>query len=292
MSDTDPVAVRRAKRQRQAGRPALLAGAILGAVAQAACAFVLGLGIGALVEVLRHSVTDSVFDDRVPYPTYWGPATMGILLAVGSIGLVIAAGITWKLVDLYRGGDKRPALLAPLGLCAVAAGVTVDAQTWIEPLKVGTKVDPAFHHDKQWSVFGWIAYYADTWLPALVIVIAALVVGYAIRHNRRLKQQIADRNRLLAEGRRVQGEITDVTIRTSQNDQGQRTIVGADIVVKFTDPRGTDRWVTRRSEDRSAMPGTGYAEVLFDPLRPGDDDSIFVAFHRDPAPRDWIGTAG
>lgn len=270
----------------------MLVGAIIGAVAQAVCAFVLGRGIGALVEVLRHTFTDSVFDERVPYPTYWGPATIGILLVVGGIGMVVAAGVTWSLVDRYRGGEKRPALLAPLGVSAVAAGVVVDSRSWIKPLEVGTKVDTAFHTDESWSVFGWIAYYADIWFPALLVVIAVLFVVFGIKHNRRLKQQIADRTRLLTEGRRVEGEITEVTIRTSQNDQGQRTIVGADIVVKFADAHGTDRWVTRRSNDRSAMPGTGYAEVLFDPMRASEEDLIFVAFHRDPAPGDWIGTAG
>jgi hypothetical protein len=120
-------------------------------------------------------------------------------------------------------------------------------------------------------------------------VIAALVTGYAIKYNRRLRRQIADRNRLLTEGRKVPGAITDVSIRTSQNDQGHRSVVGADVVVKFTDLQGTDRWVTRRAENRSAIPTSDTALVLFDPLRPEADDLIFVAFEPDPLPSDWIG---
>jgi hypothetical protein len=61
-------------------------------------------------------------------------------------------------------------------------------------------------------------------------------------------------------------------------------------VVKFTDANGTDRWVKRRSTNRSAMPGPGVAMVLFDPLQPGDEDLIFVAFTAEPTPPDWIGT--
>jgi hypothetical protein len=290
MNTTDPAAVRRQRQQRYTGNPSILAAAIAGATLKVVCGFVLGLAIGASVDLLRHSIIDSVFDDRLAYPTYWRPATFGILFVIGAIGLAAASTVSSKLIDLYRGGEKQPVLLTPLAFCAIAAGIVADAVTWLEPLEVGTTLDPAFHHDKPWSAFGWIMYYADIWFPVLAILVALAVVGYSIKHNRRLRQQIADRIRLLAEGSRVEGTITEVTIRTSQNDQGHRSIVGADITVKFTDPLGVDHWVKRLSRNRSAMPGPGFAEVLFDPQRPEVDELIFVTFERDPGPGDWIGT--
>ena len=36
------------------------------------------------------------------------------------------------------------------------------------------------------------------------------------------------------------------------------------------------------------VPDKGTTQVLFDPERPGDECSIFVAFHRNPATSDWI----
>jgi hypothetical protein len=286
----DPAAVRRAKQERYVGRPGVLAGAIVFAVLLVACAGVLGVGIGVIANFLRHSVIDSVFDDREVFPTFWGPATAGIVLGVGIIGLGVAAAFASMFMQRYRGGEKQPSVLAPLGVVAVAIAITIHAQTWTEPLEVGTQIDPSFQTDEDWGVFSWIAYYANIWVPALAIAIAVLVVRYAIRYNRRLRLQTANRNRLLTEGRRVAGTITEVTIVTSQNSEGHKTTVGADIVVKFTDANGTDRWVKRRSTDRSAMPGPGVAMVLFDPLQPGDEDLIFVAFTAEPTPIDWIGT--
>jgi hypothetical protein len=215
---------------------------------------------------------------------------MPVVLVVGMFGTIAAAGVSSMFMQRYRGGEKQPSVFAPVGLVAVAIAITIHAQTWTEPLEVGTQIDPSFQTNEDWGVFSWIAYYANIWVPALAIAVAALVVRYAIRYNRRLRLQTANRNRLLTEGRRVQGTITEVTVVTSQNSEGHKTTVGADIVVKFTDANGTDRWVKRRSADRSAMPGTGVAMVLFDPLQPGDEDQIFVAFTADPTPPDWIGT--
>lgn len=290
MSTVDPAAQRRAKQQRYVGQPGVLAAAVVFAVLQVACAAVLGVGISVMAGFIRHSIIDSVFDDRDVFPDFWGPATMGIVLTVGIVGTLVSAAVSSSFMGRYRGGEKQPSVLAPFGAVAIAVAVTVHAQTWTEPLEVGTQIDPTFHTDEDWGVFSWIAYYANIWVPALVIALAAYLVLWAIRHNRRLRAQIANRNRLLTEGRRVAGTITEVTVVTSQNSEGHRTTVGADIVVKFTDANGTDRWVKRRSTNRSAMPGPGVALVLFDPLQPGNEDSIFVAFTAEPTPPEWIGT--
>ncbi len=289
MSTMDPIASQRAKRRRRAGDRRFLAAAIAGTAAMVAGAFMFGLAVATTAEMLRHFSIGSYFDERVPYPTFWGVGTIGYLWTVGFSGLVLGSSVATHLFDAYRGGEKQPRMLAPLAVCAVALAVVVDSPTWLGPLDVGVNRDPVFHEDTTWSALEWIAYYADRWFPAVVVVIAGLVVVLSVRHNRRLRLQLAERDRLLAEGRRARGVVTGVTVRTTVNDQGQRSVVGADVTVRFADDHGVQRWVTRFSKDRSAMPGTGFVEVLFDPLRPGDQDRIFVSLYPGPAPAEWIG---
>jgi hypothetical protein len=289
MSSTDPAASQRAKRQRRAGDRRFLAAAIAAAAGMIACAFLLGLAIATTADMLRHFAIDSTFDDRVPYPMFWGPGTLGYLWTLGFVGLAAGSSAASHLLDAYRGGELQPRILASLAACAVAVAVVVNAPTWLDPLQVGVNLDPVFHEDTPWDAFEWIAYYADIWFPILISVIAGLVVAFSIRHYGRLRRQIADRNRLLAEGRRTTGAITAASVRTTTNDQGQRSTVGVEVTVKFTDHHGVHRWVTRFSRGRSAMPATGFMAVLFDPLRPSLDHLIFVSFHRDPTPAEWIG---
>ncbi|MDN3243377.1 hypothetical protein [Glycomyces tritici] len=289
MSTMDPAAVRRAKRRQRAGDRRFLAWAVVVATVMTGCAVLLGLAIGATADMLRHSIIDSVFDDRLPFPTFWGGGTLGYLWTLGTAGTLFGSIAASWLLDTYRSGERQPRILAALAVCAVAAAVVADAPTWLEPLEVGIRLDPVFHEDTAWSVFGWIAYYADVWLPGIAVVIAGLVVAHSISHYRSLRRQIADRSRLLMEGRRTAGAVTGVELRTATNDQGQRSIVGAEVTVRFTDTHGVERWVTRFIRGRSGVPTTAFSEVLFDPRRPGDDHLIFVAFHPDPAPPEWIG---
>ena len=235
---------------------------------------------------------NSVFADTAPMDKgLLGLATLPVLFTVGTFGLIVAGATTRYLIDLYRGGEKTPMLQTPAALWLVALGLYLSSRSWTDPLAVGRKVDPVFHEDDTWGTFAWIMYRADIWLPLLVVVIAVWTTAYAVRHNRRLRTQIADRNRLLTAGRRIDGTITNVAVQTSKNDQGQSRVVGAEVIVKFTDLHGTERWVTRRTTSRSEIrAATTAVQVLFDPLRPEDDDLIFVAFYPDPRPGDWIGT--
>lgn len=291
MSTIDPADAQRTKRLQRAGDRRFLAWAVVVGAVMAAGAFLLGLAIASTADLLRHFTIDSTFDDRVPYPMFWGAATLGILWSLGMAGTLIGSMTGTWLIDTYRGGEQQPRILTSLAACAVAAAVVLDAPTWLAPLEVGVERDPVFHEDKPWSVFGWAAYYADLWVPGLAVVIAGLVVAYAIQHYRALRHQIADRSRLLREGRRTRGAVTGVKLRTTTNDQGQRSIVGADVTVRFTDAHGAERWVVRFSRGRASIPSIGFAQVLFDPQRPGEDELIFVSFHPDPTPPEWIGAA-
>jgi hypothetical protein len=289
MSTVDPADAKRSLRRQRNGDQRYLAGAIACAAGLVAGAFLLGLAFAETAEMMRHSIIDSTFDDRDPYPLYWGVGTFSYLW-IGGISGVIAGGstATW-LLDQYRGGERQPRTLAVLGVCTVAIAVVANSMTWLEPLAVGTSVDPVFHEDTAWGAPAWIAYYADLWFPALAIAVAGLVALHAVRHHRRLRHQIADRDRLLAQGRRTRGAVTGAAFRTTTNDQGQRSTVGVEVTVTFTDDREVRRWVSRFAHGRKAMPVTGFAEVLFDPDRPGADELIFVALDPDPSPPEWIG---
>jgi hypothetical protein len=289
MSTMDPAEVQRAKRRQREGDPRFLAWAIAVAAVMTGCAAMFGLAIAATADMMRHSIIDSVFDDRLPLPMFWGPGTLGYLWSVGMIGTLAGSIVASWLLDMYRGGEQQPRILASLATCAAAVAIVANAPTWLDPLEVGVEVDPVFHEDEPWSIFGWIAYYAEIWLPVLALAIAGLVVAHAIQHYGRLRRQIADRGRMLAEGRRTKGAVTEMVLRTATNDQGQRSITGTEVTVRFSDAHGVERWVTRVSRGRTGLPARGFAEVLFDPRRPGDDHLIFVAFHPDPDPPEWIG---
>ncbi|TDD59459.1 hypothetical protein E1263_14840 [Kribbella antibiotica] len=281
------MAARRAKRVQRAGRPGFLIGALIAGAVQLVAAFGFGVGAGMLFDEIRGSSIDS---SGPGLESVLGMATIPVLMMGGLLGLFIAGATARYLVDAYRGGEKQPALQTPLAFWAFAGGVALDARSWNAPLTGGETFDPVFNGNESWSGSGGVMDHADIWFPALFAVIALLVTLFAIRHNRRLRQQVAERNRLLAEGRKVTGQITDVTVRTSTNDDGHHSIVGAEVIVKFTDLQGTDRWVTRTVQGREAVPSLGEALVLFDPLRPDVVDAIFVAFVPDPLPGDWIGT--
>ncbi|GAA0612030.1 hypothetical protein HPO96_22500 [Kribbella sandramycini] len=288
MSTIDPSAARRLKRQQYAGRPGVLIAAVIATAAQVGFAVATGLGIGAFAETMRHTFLDAGYDITEPWPRFFGPATMGILLAAGAVGLCVSGLIAATLIDRYRGGEKTIALLSPLAFSATAAGVVISSRNWAEP----TLEEPLLPGMEE-SVAGgnWIGENAQYWVPALAVLVAVLVVLWSIRYNRRLRSQITERTRLLESGRQVPGAITSVTIRTTSDEQGRKSVTGADLVIKFSDLQGTERWVTRRTSNRSEIPGVGgFATVLFDPLKPGADESIFVTFQSDPAPGDWIGT--
>jgi hypothetical protein len=289
MSIADPVVERRERRRRREGRPALLALIIVAVIVAVGCAVAIGIMIGATVEDIRHSIIDSIFDDRQSEPMFWGPATSGILWVLGTFGLLGSAATASWAIDAYRGGERTPVVLVPALSAVVVAVVAIDATGWLEPLRVGTRVDPEFHHDVPWNAGSWVAYTADIWLPVLlVIALAAGIVVVAV-HNRRLLEQRRLRTRLLREGGRVPGRIVGMVARTATNDVGQRSVVGATVDVRYTDTAGIEHRLRRSIRRRDVLAGGFAVEVLYDPARPGDDETVFLAFDRDPDPSEWIG---
>jgi len=289
MSIADPVVERRERRRRREGRPALLVAIIAAIVVAVACAVALGIMIGATAEDIRHSIIDSVFDERELGPTFWGPGTPGYLWILGTFGLLgSAAAASWS-IDAYRGGERTPVVLAPALAALVVAVVAVDATSWLTPLRVGTRVDPVFHHDVPWNAGSWVAYAANVWLPALLVVTVAGGIVIVAMHNRRLRAQRMLRDRLLREGHRVPGVIVGLAARTATNDVGQRSVIGATVDVRFADADGVVHRLSRSTRRRDVLTGGFAVEVLFDPARPDDDDAVFLAFDRDPLPVEWVG---
>jgi hypothetical protein len=80
-----------------------------------------------------------------------------------------------------------------------------------------------------------------------------------------------------------------VKVHYSSDDSGSRRATGATLTVSYLDSANVMRFVERVTRGTGAVEGRGRADVLFDPLRPDVETSVFVTFQRMPLPGDWIG---
>lgn len=260
VNTVDPARARHERLERWRGHPRLLAGAVVASVATVLLGGLAGLGFGGFLAQFRTMAVDSVFDDRgdgqPPYVVVWG--TFGVL------GCLLAATLAGAAVRRYQGRSSGPAFPAVLALAGSTVGTGVSARDWLPPLAVGTAVDPVFHHDEPWGFWAWTFYYADWWAPALLLGLT-----------------------LLACGRRVPADVVDVKLHLAGDESGTR-VVGSTVTVTYPDTLGVRRWATRRSRETRLTIGPGGAEVLFDPARPAEEKSVFVALRRHPARADWL----
>ncbi len=264
----------------------MVVGAVVASVATLVLGYLMGIGFGALFEQFRTMAIDSVFDDRgdgePPYETIWG--------TVGFLGCLATGNLAAAATRRYQGWPSTSALSTfpvVLALAAHTVGTWVSSREWLPPLAVGTQVDPVFHEDGEWGLWAWVMYYADWWLPALMLALTALAVFLIIRHARRHAELVRERERLLTYGRRVPADVVEVKVRISSSDSGSHA-VGATVTVSFVDLAEVRHWVTCRTKEVGTAAGIGVAEVLFDPERPTHDKSIFVALRRHPALGDWL----
>ncbi|MBB5957431.1 hypothetical protein FHS29_004026 [Saccharothrix tamanrassetensis] len=285
MNTVDPAQVRHDRDERRRGSPVLLVGAVVASAATLVLGYLAGIGFGELVEQFRTVAVDSVFDDRgdgdPPYRLVWG--------TFGFLGCILAGHLAAGAARRYQGRPSAPVFPISLASAGHTVGTWVSSRGWRPPLAVGTQVDPIFHRDEAWGLWAWVMYYADRWLPALLLVVTSLVVLQTIRLARRYADMVEERDRLLARGRRVPADVVDVKLRISTNSEtGRGRAVGAIVTVCFVDLAGVRHWVIRRTSDVGVVTGAGLAEVLFDPERPTHDRSIFVALRRHPSPGDWL----
>lgn len=289
MSTTDPATRRHRDVAGQRGNRTQLWLGMLGLTLVALGAAALGVGASLLVEDLRHGVIDDVFDDRtVRMESHPGALPA---LTFGGIGCLLFGVWTYRrAIHRFRGGELPWPLPGAVGLLAFSVGFIALVPSWLAPLDVGRSIDPVFDESTPWGTGSWILYRAPIWLPVLLVA-ASLLAAWCSWHAHRTRSALAtERDRLLATGRRVPGTVRDVAVRTSSNDVGGRTVVGALVTVAFSDASGTVRSLER------FLPGTAAevarirdADVLYDPLRPEASTSTFVALRRPALPGDWIG---
>jgi hypothetical protein len=283
VNTVDPARARHERLERWRGHPWLLVGAVVASIATAVSGGLAGLGFGGFLEQFRTMAIDSIFDDRgaeePPYIVVGG--------TFGLFGCLLAAQLAGAAVRRYQGRASGPAFPAVLALAGVTIGTAVSARGWLPPLAVGTAVDPAFHHDEPWGFWAWTFYYADWWAPALLLALTLLALAYAVAVNRRHAELVRTRDRLLSHGLRAPADVVDVKLHLAGDESGTR-VVGSTVTVTYRDAAGVRRWATRRSRETKLTIGPGGAEVLFDPARPADEKSVFVALRRHPVLADWL----
>jgi hypothetical protein len=282
METVDPAVVRRQKMDRQVGSRQALAGAIIAL----GMATVGSVGIGLFVASLVGTFRSMSINDVVTMEGF-DPVAMGVIFFVG---LTIAGiGSVWgaQKLDAYRASSGSGGWAFALGFAGATIGVLVASRTWVAPTRVGW-IESDYEEPQAWNWGSWLLFYADVWLPvALGLLTVALTVS-AAKAVRRGNARARRRERLLGEGARTTGTVSDVRIHYSTNDQGGRTVSAATATVTYVDGHGTRRWVTRKHSDASVVVAGGEVQVVHDPYRPDDDGSVFVAFLREPAALDWV----
>ncbi|MEU2674821.1 DUF3592 domain-containing protein [Streptomyces sp. NPDC007164] len=284
METVDPSARRRRQRDRQVGNPAALRMGVIWFVLGAAGAFVLGLLVSLWFDVLRAislNAPSGTHVSGVSVPLVVAGVGAGALLA----GLGLPAGA--HHLDGYRAARGGGGWALAIGVAGFTLGVAVASRSWVAADRVGWVVTD-YEPPEPWGWGQLILYYAELWLPGLLVVLSLLLVWSAVRAQRRAAASAATRDRLLLEGLRTTGTISELRIHYSSDDSGGRHVAGATATVTYVDAADTRRWVTRKYADASVLVQGGAVQVLHDPARPDDDDSVFVSFLREPAALDWV----
>ncbi|MFE7113050.1 DUF3592 domain-containing protein [Streptomyces sp. NPDC057575] len=284
MEIVDPSVRRRQQRDRQVGNPAALRMGVIWFVLGAAGAFVLGLLVSLWFDTLR------AISLNAPSGTHVSGVSVPLVVAgMGAGALLVGLGLPVGAhhLDGYRAARGGGGWALAIGVAGFALGVAVAARDWVAADRVGWVVTD-YEPPEPWGWGRWILYYADLWLPGLLVVLSLLLVWSAVRAERRGAASAATRDRLLIEGLRTTGTISELRIHYSSDDSGGRHVAGATATVTYVDAAGTRRWVTRKYADASVLVQGGEVQVLHDPARPDDDDSVFVSFLREPAALDWV----
>ncbi len=170
--DTRPPA--RAPRPRRTGTfifAVALAAAILTA------GFAAGIGLMAALGNLRDTSLNAV--------TNWETSSNELLI-IGGIGVFGWLTIGSLYILILRRREVSIAVgPAFFGLLGMAAGLFVQGQRLHEPVRVGKKVDPIFNTSLPWQTDSWVWYYLPLWFPALIAIVALIVLASTVRRHRR-----------------------------------------------------------------------------------------------------------
>lgn len=243
MSTTDPVAERRRREAAKLGAPRY-------AVALVISGAVIALGAGVLAAMLLGFGAMDEFTEAAPFP--WPGLGMVIGLPALILGFLAHTGFARK----YTGRPLDYPLVGPLTL--MLGGGAIGG--WI----------------------GWAGWFAPAgsrpgglwWLvPAGLTVLAAL--SLASGAGSRIRKRAGRRTlaEVLVSGRITAGEATAIPDISPESN----ALLG-EIVVRFVDDAGTERWVQRLGQwKRPELPKTGdTVAVLFDPAAPGDTKRIWI----------------
>jgi hypothetical protein len=283
MSTIDPAVAREERARSRQGSPRVAALVLLLLVLGLTGAVATGLGFGFLVSTMRDFAINSVFADTETTVSAAGPILMSAIFAI--------SGLPFAVIQLRAYTGRRGAGWWVLGLGAAcfAAGLTLSTPWWTEPLEVGVAVDPVFHDDEAWSAWGWVMYSSTLWLPVVLFTLAAALMLGCYREELRSRAQARELDRLLREGTRVVGTVTEVFVHYSTNGEGGRNVAGATGTVRYLDLHGQERFVVRRSPRAEVVSVGREVHVVYDSRQPDLEGSIFVAFTGRPIPTDWIG---
>lgn len=199
-------------------------------------------------------------------PTFLWAVLVGVFVG-STLGVFVQISLARRVSVQFAMG-----VVNAVGLLGTAVGFMLGARTsWVEPDRVGyssTQGEP-------WRPGAWIGWTSQYWGPALLAIIAAVIVVAVLRGNRRRIRRTATASDVVTHGRKTTGTVTEA------HDSGVRIMnePRIEFTVKFADHRGIDRWVTQtRTFDWAQMPRVGDEMTLwFDPQRPDDAESIVVA---------------
>lgn len=279
---------------RHRGNVALLWAAAAGVAIQALSSAAVGAAMALVVNEMRTS-TLSVPEASTLAARPW---LLPVLMFLGIVGIMIGASLYRSSARLYRGGEQPPGLVVPIGLATATVAFTAVSLRWDDIAPIGYTVDTWDGSHDDWGPWAWIVYRMNIWLPLLLLLAVTVLVAWTSwRHTKVRAGERAERDRLLRRGgRRVPGEVVEVRLHHSTDDNGSKTVTGATATVRYLDLHETTRWIIRTVSGRAVAlqlrDGVSAAEVLYDPEAPDDESLIFVALQRDPLPSDWIGRSG
>ncbi|MEU2948975.1 DUF3592 domain-containing protein [Nocardiopsis alba] len=281
MSTVDPAAAREARLRRLVGSPKALILTLVGGLTLVLAGGAVGYAVSAIMDRVRVSTVNSVFSDTESTMAYW----VTPIAAIGSI-IGFLAYSHWS--HRYSGGRSihpRPVTLWFLGIAVTMWWATT--YLWAPVDMVGTAIDPVFGEHEAWGTGAWFSYAMRWWAPGLatIVFVLSLVFGFLSRVRERRGRELL--GRLLREGTRTTGEVTELTLPVS-NDSGPSV---THWTFSFTDLRGQRRWVQRiqRLPRGRVLSIGGPVTVLYDPSRPHDTSRIFVALEGGDRAEDYLG---
>ncbi|MCL2422997.1 MAG: DUF3592 domain-containing protein [Micrococcales bacterium] len=261
MSTIDPAVARAQKEERQKGGIGSLAVMTVAAAGCLVAGYLFGRAFAGIFATFRwmeaQGINEMETSEGLPY--FWG-------LFVGIFGGLVAGSAYSVSSKRFTGGVALPVGSVALIFAGATAGVWIQGVQWDGPtsgVMYGSgKGSPSVVMD-----------YADIWVPAAFALITVLIVvaGFVMFVRRGVKARRV--RALLDSGVRASGVVTEAH-DTGVEINGLKLIK---FTVKFTDNRGVQRWVTKKTTfDLAGIPTPGRAATVFYDPAQMDESKIAV----------------